>query len=465
MAPILPTLLLLAGLGQSAWADAVDDYLNAQRTAKHIPGLSVVVVLDGTVVKSVAYGVSDTDARTPVTFDTVYALGSCTKPVTAVAVLQLVEAGKVDLDAPASRYLDTLPAAWKAITVRQLLTHTSGLPNYRALVDVKKLSDPKYTLPSAVETLLAKTKLDFPPGTKYEYSNTNYHVLGELIEKVSGQTYGAYLVSHQFQAAGMMHTTLADPTRTAPNLAAGYNWDGKVVAKNTVVFPSRLDFGDTGLLSTVNDMAKWTVALASGNLLAPTTLLQMIAPGTLTNGTPITYGLGLVVTDYRGQTLVGHSGAVPGYSSSVFYFRDSKLAAVVLCNLYDTDGTPLTDLLALGVAKSYLPAAPEEVAAPDTEPEVTALLRRTLAGVDSGKVDPKTLTPEMRSALTPDAVAQTRRSLAAAGPLTTLRFLSRTASGGIKLYRYRSIYGTTPFMAQFALTADGKIAGLRVLPE
>jgi D-alanyl-D-alanine carboxypeptidase len=460
---IMLAAAMLMGLNSSAHADGADDYLKAQMAAKHIPGLSVAVVQDGSVVKTAAYGLSDTAAKTPATLETLYGLGSSTKPFTAVAVLQLMEAGKVSLDAPISRYFDGLPASWSAITVRELLTHTSGLPNYRPLLDLAKLSDPKYSQPNAVVSLLASKPLDFPPGTRYEYSNTNYHLLGQLIEKVSGQSYGDYLAQHQFKAAGMTATRLSDPPALLPHQAVGYNWDGKTRLPNAVFLPSRLDTGDSGLLSTAGDLAKWITALASGNLLSTATLTQMIAPGTLTDGTPVTYGLGLVVSQYKGHPLIGHSGAVPGYSSSIFYFPDSHLAVILLCNLFD--GTPLTDSMALGVAKQYLPAAPEEAAAPDTHPEVTRLLRRTLTDLAVGKVDAKTLTPQMHAVLTPKNIAQTNQNLSSLGTLSTLSFLSQSPQGGLISYRYRAIYGTTPVIMVLTLTADGKIAGLRPQPE
>ena len=458
MALLLTAAGLAIGMNKPAHADGVDNYLKAQMAAKHIPGLSVAVVQDGKVVKTAAYGLSDVETKTPATLDTLYGLGSCTKPFTAVAVLQLKEAGKVDLDAPISRYLDGLPAAWSAITVRQLLTHTSGLPNYRPLLNLAKLSDPKYAEPNAVVSLLAKKPLDFPPGTRYEYSNTNYHLLGKLIEKVSGQSYGAYLATYQFQAAGMTMTRLGTPPALLPAQAVGYDWDGKKRLPNAVFLPANLDVGDSGLLSTAGDLAKWTTALASGQLVGEATLKQMITPGALTDGTPISYGLGLVVSPYKDQTLVGHSGATPGYSSSIFYFTGSKLAVVLLCNLYD--GTPLADPIALGVAKNYLPAAPEAAAAPDADPAATRLLRRTLTDLAAGNINPKTLTPQMQALLTPETIAQTDQSLAGMGPLTTLTFLSQSEQGGLKSYRYRAVYGTTPVLFEMTLTPDRKIARL-----
>ena len=451
---------LLAGPARLTHADGVDDYLKTQMAARHIPGLSVAVVQDGKVVKAAAYGVSDVSAKTPATPDTRYILGSCTKPFTAVAVLQLMEAGRVDLDAPISRYLAGLPAAWSAITVRELLTHTSGLPNYRKFLDLAHLSDPKYRRPGSAVALLTDKPLDFPPGTKYEYSNSNYHLLGQLVEKVSGQTYEDFLRSHQFQAAGMTATRLADLPALLPNQAVGYGWDGKKRRPNTLFLPRALDYGDDGLVSTAGDVAKWTIALSTGQLVSEATLKQMITPGTPTDGSASSYGLGLIAVPYKGQTLATHSGATPGYSSTIAYFVDSRLSVVVLCNLWSKTELGLTEPLALGVAKQYLPAVPVEAAIPDTDPQATQLLRRTLLSIAAGKVPPHTLTPQLAALLTPQTLRQVNQRLSALGPMQTLTPLAQTEQGGLKVYRYRVVYGTTPTVVRMAINADGKIAGL-----
>ena len=453
---------LLAGPARPTHADGVDDYLKAQMAAKHIPGLSVAVVQDGRVVKMAAYGVSDVGAKTPATPDTRFILGSCTKPLTAVAVLQLMEAGKVDLDAPISRYLDGLPAAWSAITVRELLTHTSGLPNYRLFVDYAKLSDPKYNQPGSVIALLADKPLDFAPGTKYGYSNSNYHLLAQIIEKVSGQTYEDFLASRQFQAAGMTATHLAALPAMLPNQAIGYNWDGKRRRPNTIFLPRALDYGDDGLVSTAGDLAKWTTALASGQLVGAATLKQMITPGRLPDSTPTTYGLGLIIVPYKGQTLATHSGATPGYAGTLAYFVDSHLAVVVLCNLCNGADLSMTQTLTLGVARQYLPAAPVPAAIPDTEPQTAALLRRVSAQLAARKLDRSLFTPAFQAALTPAAVNPAQDLLAPLGPMTSLVLLRRDASGSSV---YRAVYGKTAVDWLISVDQNHKIAGLRPQPE
>ncbi len=452
---------LLMGLGQTAHADGVDDYLKAQMTARHIPGLSVAVVQDGRVVKTAAYGVSDVAAKTPVTLDTRFILGSCTKPFTAVAVLQLMEAGKVDLDAPVAHYLNGLPAAWSRITVRELLTHTSGLPNYRKFLEHATLSDPKYNQPGSVVALLTDKPLNFPPGTKYEYSNSNYHLLAQLIENVSGQTYEDYLAAHQFQAAGMTATHLASLPVLLPSQAVGYNWDGKRRRANTIFLPRALDYGDDGLVSTAGDLAKWTTALSTGQLVSEATLKQMITPGTPTDGSASSYGLGLVSVPYKGQILATHSGATPGYSSTFAFFVDSRLAVIVLCNLFNGADPGLTEPLALGVAKQYLPAPPAPTAIPDTDPQTAALLGKVSAQLATRKLDRSLFTPAFQAALTSAAVNPAQDLLAPLGPMTSLVLLHREASG---LATYRALYGTTVVDWLIAVDKNHKITLLRPQP-
>ena len=242
--------------------------------------------------------------------------------------------------------------------MRELLTHTSGLPNYRQFLDYAKLSDPKYNQSGSVIALLSDKPLDFAPGTKYEYSNSNYHLLAQLVEKVSGQSYENFLQSRQFQAAGMTATRLATLPALLPNQAVGYGWDGKKLRPNTIFLPRALDYGDDGLVSTAGDLAKWTTALSTGQLISEATLKQMITPGRLPDSTPTSYGLGLIVAPYKGQTLATHSGATPGYSSTIAYLVDSHLAVAVLCNVWNETDLGLTQPLALEVANQFLPLRP-----------------------------------------------------------------------------------------------------------
>lgn len=333
-----------ASLAGPTRADTVDDYLRTEMAVRHLPGLSVAVLRDGKMVKSAGYGLADIAAKTPATPATAYGLGSCTKPITALAVLTLVETGKVGLDQPITAYLRGLPAAWKGITVRQLLTHTSGLPNYRLRLDLNHLAN--YAAPDSVRKLVENAPLNFVPGTRYEYINTNYHLLAEIIEKVSGQSYRRFIQSRLFRPAGL--------TGEAAPSATGYLLQGGANVRNTLRFPAAINTGDSGLVLTAPGLAAVCAALDDGRLLRPDTVRETETPGTLSDGSRTIYGLGWVVGGWNGHRLIGHSGAEPGYSSTIYRLPDDKLTIVLLSNTYDA--TPLTDSMALGIAKLYLPA-------------------------------------------------------------------------------------------------------------
>ena len=442
---------LLGATVGATQADSVDDYLKTEMAYRHLPGLSVAVVQNGNLVKSAGYGFADIASKTAATPTTAYGLGSCTKPITALAVLKLVEAGKVGLDEPILTYLSGLPPAWKGITVRQLLTHVSGLPNYRLRLDLNHLAD--YTRPDSVRKLVADAPLDFAPGTRYEYSNTNYHLLAEIVEKVSGQSYSDFVQSQIFQPSGL--------TGKAASPATGYLLHDGTNVRNPLRFPAAINTGDSGLVMTAPDLAATCAALDAGRLLRSDTIREMETAGTLADGTRTTYGQGWVVGVWKGHRLIGHSGAEPGYSSTIYRLPDDKLTIVLLTNTYD--GTPLTDSMALGVAKIILPdAAKEDTAIPDTEPEVTTLLKQVLADLAAGKADPSHFTPAMNAALTPAVIAQTNGNLSPLGALDlhSLVLLKRTEEGGLRAYRYRVRYGDTAVIWLMHVTSADKIAGL-----
>ena len=444
-------LLLTGGLAGVTRADSVDDYLRAEMAHRHLPGLSVAVMQDGKLVKSAGYGFADVRAKTVAMPATVYGLGSCTKPITALAVLKLVEAGRVGLDEPIVTYLSGLPDAWKGITVRHMLTHTSGLPNYRLRLDLNHLAG--YTQADSVRRLVAEVPLDFAPGTRYEYSNTNYHLLAEIIEKVSGRSYLDFVQSQIFRPAGL--------TGKAARPVTGYLLQAGANVRNPLRFPPAINTGDSGLVMTAPDLAAVCAALDAGRLLRPATVCEMETAGPLADGTRTKYGLGWVVGVWKGHRLVGHSGAVPGYSSTIYRLPDDNLSIVLLSNTYD--GTPLTDSMALGVAKIYLPdMAKEDAPIPDVEPMVTTLLKQVLADLAAGRADSSYFTPTMNAALTPAVIAQTNGNLSPLGELDlgSLALMKRTEEGGLRVYRYRVRYGDTPVFWTVHLTNDSKIAGL-----
>ena len=460
---LLAMTALMMGRGGAVRADRVDDYLKAEMAQRHIPGLSVAVVQDGKVVKEQGYGQASLELSVPATAATVYQVGSLTKQFTAAAILRLAQDGKLGVDDKIAKYLDGLPAAWKGITVRQLLNQTSGIPNYREGLDMGALLR-DYTAADIIKMASAKPLL-FTPGTKFNYSNTNYHLLGMIVEKVSGKPYGDFLQERFFQPLGMTATRLDDPNVVVPNRARGCLWDGTNLQNGIFTFSPTLTFGDDGVLSTVGDLTKWNAALDGDALLSPAGKALLWTPPALPGGAE--YAGGWITTRAGGHALVWHNGATAaGFTGAIFRFPDDHLTLIVLSNALDIPGLNLGKplyALTLGLAGQYLTdTAKTDTPASDTEPQVTPMLRQVLTDLAAGKADASYLTPAMSAALTPAVIAQTNQNLAAAGAFKpeTLALMSRKDDNGLRVYRYRALYGGTPVIWTVHLTPDGKIAGM-----
>lgn len=326
--PVLFLLLMIACC--SAYADKVDDYIRQKMANQHIPGLSLAVLRDGKIVKVKGYGLANVELHAPATPQTLYQIQSMTKQFTAAAVMMLVEQGKVELDAPVSRYLAGTPETWKSIKVRHLLTHTSGIKDY--------INEPTQNLrldvsEEEVYQAAIPRPLNFQPGEQFSYSNTNYHLLGMIIHKVSGKPYGAFLQERIFEPLGMKDTRILSLSDILPHRASGYRWDGRQLQNGEYISPTILGYAGGGILSTVLDLAKWDAALSGERLLKSSSLQQMWTSGTLNDGSPTNYGFGWEVGETSGHKSVSHGGGhVTGFTTFITRFFQDRLTVVVLTN-------------------------------------------------------------------------------------------------------------------------------------
>jgi CubicO group peptidase (beta-lactamase class C family) len=324
-------LLFLAALpAPRARADAVDTYIAEQMRDQHIPGLSLAIVKDGKIVKEKGYGLANVEWNIEATPRTVYEIGSITKQFTATAVMMLVEEGKVGLDDPIRKYLDGMPDAWKDVTVRRLLTHTSGIKGYTELPGFDKMTVLP-TTPAGIVKAVSAEPLLFAPGSDWSYSNTGYVLLGMLVEKVSGQPWADFLRMRIFRPLGMDDTRVNDLTDVIPNRAAGYSLDGDQL-RNAQVINMSWPFSAGALVSTVEDMAKWDAALYTEKLVKKATLEQMWTPVKLADGTTHDYGFGWGVDTVRGHKKVSHGGGIPGFVTFESRYPDDKTTVIVLTN-------------------------------------------------------------------------------------------------------------------------------------
>ena len=313
----------------------VDAYVGEQMKTLHIPGLSLVVLRDGHVILAKGYGKANLELDTPASEKTAYALYSITKTFTAVATMMLIEEGRVSLADPIAKHVPDLPAAWQGVTIRHILTHTSGLPNWRDYSSKLRDMESDYTK-AEVLNLVTGLPLVFPSGERWEYVETGFFLLGMMIEKISGKTYEQFLRERIFQPLGMSDTRLDSRAEIIPNRADGYSWrDGGF--RNAVWYSPTLTFSTAGLVSTVLDLAKWDAALYTERLLKRSTLEQMWTSPELNNGQLVTetglgFGLSPFTKNQRVHRRVGHVGGAEGFATAMSRFVDDKVTVVVLSN-------------------------------------------------------------------------------------------------------------------------------------
>ena len=329
--------------------NTIDEYITHEMDSQHIPGLSLAVVRNGRLVLAKGYGKASVELDAPTTPATLFALASVSKQFTAAAIMLLVEQGKVGLNDPLTNYFSWVPKEWGEVKVRHLLTHTSGIREEEHKGDFLEWEREEHNQEEIVRTafgpLLAR------PGEKYRYSNTEYRVLGMLIEKVSGQSYWDFLEQHIFHPLGMGATRNSDPGTVIPNRARGYGFSGGHLINRDPVSASAA-FSTGALISSVLDMAKWDAALNSEMLLKRSSLEEMWTPVRLSDGTTSNYGFGWFLEPVKNHKAVAHGGDMPGFTSFIWRFIDDRLTVIVLANCE----TASTGRMALGVARLYVPA-------------------------------------------------------------------------------------------------------------
>ena len=337
---------LLAITSAMAATDSVDGFVNDYLKRKQIPGCALMVRYNGEVVLSQGYGLANLEHAVRATAHTVFQSGSMAKQFTAMAVMMLVEQRKLSLDDAIAKYL-SVPKTWSGITVRHLLTHTSGLGDYPENFSLQK----DYTEDELLK-MIAAQPLSFAPGEKWSYSNLGYVILGILIHKVTLEFYGDFLRKNVFDPLGMNQTRVISESDIIPNRAAGYRLVDGALKNQQWVAPSVNTTADGSLYFTIEDLAKWDEALETGKFLSHAGYEQMWSPVKLNDGNAAPYGFGWRVarTD-SGRRMLEHGGAWQGFASSIARYPDDRLTVAVLC---DRAGAR-AGYIAKRVAGLYLP--------------------------------------------------------------------------------------------------------------
>ena len=328
---------------------------------------------------------------------------------------------------------------------------------YPALLDVFRTNLAFETAPSRDELLkmFFKLPLEFRPGETWAYDNTGYYLLGIIIEKASGKTYWQFLDERIFKPLGINATHSTDPQPIVPNRASGYEWKTDHLENRPILLPA-IAFSAGSLLSTVEDMAKWDVALSSEKLLKKFSLHQMWTSPMTDDGAyaPFNYGLGWFIDSYYGHRLVQHSGGTPGFSSVIYRFLDDKLTIIILTNHADR----IVDQLAIDLAGTCLPALKRPAPNHDPNPTTTATLKQLVSGLLKGEYEPASFTPAMGIFLSTATGKAFWKWFADHGTLGDLVFSDREQRENGQVLRYKVSLGGQWYWFSAKMTKDGKIA-------
>ena len=367
----------------STYADSVDDFVRAEMSKRHVPGLSLVVIKDNEIVKSGTYGLANVELNVPVREKTSFEIASMTKQLTDAAILLLAEEGKIHLDDSITKYINGLPSEWLDITIRRLMLHTAGIRD-----DWDENDNFFLTKNSNDEFLRALTPLPllFKPGEHFSYGCGPF-LLGMVIEKVSGTSYSRFMQERIFAPLGMHDTAVNDVFEIVNGRASGYVFRDGVLRNGARISATAESRGDVGVRSTALDLAKWLNAIDAHQLLKQSSWNLMFTPGKLNDGTSIPVGFGWFLFPIQGDVWK-HGGAFrTGFNSSIERYVDDKLAIIILTNLRSGS---IASKIGTGIAGLYDPiykSRAELPPVPDTDPARSKRLKSLLVSLSTGHPD------------------------------------------------------------------------------
>ena len=434
-----------------------DAFVRERFEAIGAPGMSVAVVRGGQVVFAKGYGSADLENDVAMTPEHVFRIGSVTKPFTATMVMQLVNEGKLRLDQPVREVLPELPEGWAAVTVRQLLDHTSGIKSCTGLPNFGELSRRPVT-PAGIVATVQDEPFDFEPGTGWAYNNTGYVILGMLVEKVDGRSFAESLRERVTRPLGMDQTFFVSEADIVSKRARGYSLrDG--ATSHAEYLDMGWPFSAGAMESTVLDLAKWDAALYGDKLLPQDTLEAMWSRTRLPNGDERGYGLGWALAEANGARIVQHSGGIPGFLSVVRRAPEKRLTVIVLVNSDSVPPEGLAEGLMGFIDPSLAPPVP--VAEIDTDPEATARDRQMFVELLDDRLDDAAFMEEAAKVITSERRRETAAQFRRLGELGAFEFLSARSAPGATVREYRVTLGKTRLKVTVAREPGGRIAGLK----
>jgi len=444
---------------QATPLERVDEFVRAEMARQKVPGVAVAIIRNGEVLKAQGYGLADVEHRVPVGPETVFESGSVGKQFTATGVMLLVEDGKIGLDDSITRFFPQAPEAWRPITVRHLLTHTSGIPDFDYGGDLDLRHD------YSEDSLAAKAfrlKLEFPAGARWNYSNTGYVLLGIIVHKASGRFYGDLLGERVFKPLGMKTTRIISEADIIPDRAAGYELVEGQLKNQDWVAPALNTTADGSLYFSILDLVAWDRGLRAGAVLKPASWARVFEPVRLNSGRTYPYGFGWGVDSIAGQKVQRHGGAWQGFQTYIARYLGDGLTIAVLANLAQARPGRFVDSIAAIMDPALAP--PPEAPIRDREPAVTARLKELLAATMQGRLAPGQFA-YVRAGFFPDTPKYYAEMLKGLGAPDKVELFERKELGDDRVYRYRVGYGQKSFDVRLGLAPDDKISVLSIAPR
>jgi CubicO group peptidase (beta-lactamase class C family) len=456
--------LLSVALGQTAVAQAPVALPPTQALGAALgersaaPGVVGAILRDGVVTEVFAWGGADCAGGGVADINAAYEIGSISKHVAAVALLRLWEQGRVDLDSRVGDYLDDIPEAWRPVTLRQLATHTSGVPDYEEAGGYGVYE----TEPTAAEVyaIVASRPLDFEPGTRWSYSNTGYFLLSKVVEQVSGERFGDYLRTRLFEPLGMHHSFMGGYAPADARLAQGCKPGEGPNAARIPVRPihEASTFGAGGVSTTLQDWALWDDALHDGRLLSPPAMQVMLTPQRLADGSATSYGFGLFVDEFRGARRIQHTGQTQGFVADYQHYPDKDFSVVTLANMYGADEGGISRTLVFRV----MPELSYDRMPVPSDPDFarTQAVRRALRQALLDEQPADLLSDGMRRFATSEQFVEARAQMRPyAEHADELAYLRSEPAGGDRHVYKLLVDGQTSYLV--VAWREGRLAGLR----
>jgi D-alanyl-D-alanine carboxypeptidase len=431
----------------------IDDLGNRIEQAQRSPGFAIGIAEDGRIVYAHGFGLADIDRRQRFEPETQTYVGAISEQFTAAAILLLQQDGKLKLDDPVTKYLPELTVA-KDVTIRQLLNHTSGLPDLSAAssLDQDRTKSIKLDELIAAENTLQPV---FAPGTQYRYNDFNYAIAGLIVERVGAVPLSDYLQQHIFIPLLMNQTFYAGDNGISPDHAVGYTGSPGHFHAAKTDDPAWL-YGGGGIVTNVYDLAKWDIGMPL--LLRVDAVRAMFTPSGVPG--PTSYGLGCMIDQRNGKTFIWHNGQIPGYYAMNAFLPDEHIAVIVLAN---TDAmSSRTVIQPEEVASSVLDVIlPPERARVDNA--IVARAKEWLARIADRHIDRTQLTPAFSTYLSDDVVA--RAGFAALGkPLAMVPIASTNAGDGGTVYEFLVRFQHGQYHYRFGVARNGKIDEILLVP-